>query len=561
MKLKFSIQLLVALLVMVTFACDPLEDVYKELDQAEINANGALGIVSADLAFTLTEEDYDSLEDVSGAGANAAEFHSFRSEDDAKTLIPTILDIRYPHLGNGSRAAITYDLYLGSQSDVATYTGATVYAVSDANYEALGGDAETYNLFNALQPAGAYIPGILDDSIASPTDGDVVLVTYDYADEVVDPSIDHTMRAADYQMLIDYVIGSRDSSWLHPVHLNQELYYGAVTRFENFEGRASEHKEWINDYGLADTLFNGSTTPEEDSIRVQRRIEEGVIKYLELAYPNAVPQINGIDVLYYLTYDVWYGSSIGGKEYHASLQADGNGSFDFVDEPTTSALSSSSASEQRGDFYVYDNGDWELDRGAVYLSSADYESMGNPGPGRYGNFSSSVSPDDYLPQLLLRKFPYAQAADEIVVVYKYYSGGPQTRGDHYTFENAVWNEYNPVISQTTNFAHDGNSWVADNTIKYTLTSADYDFIANNTAGTAWGDNLGRFGNFNRTGGSTSWSDENLIAALSDLLNNLYPDAEEGQKYLMIFDTYIGTSSTEEKHLIKVNGVYELFTGD
>ena len=100
-------------------------------------------------------------------------------------------------------------------------------------------------------------------------------------------------------------------------------------------------------------------------------------------------------------------------------------------------------------------------------------------------------------------------------------------------------------------------WVPDNTIRYSLVGADYGTVATallDVEGfeTAAG-NLDNFGNFNRTGGGSSWSDEMMVTAMGIVLDNLDPSAAEGQKYLVTADVYTGSGGTEDFRLIRSGG--------
>jgi len=97
-------------------------------------------------------------------------------------------------------------------------------------------------------------------------------------------------------------------------------------------------------------------------------------------------------------------------------------------------------------------------------------------PGKYNNFSSSDNPDDYLPQFLSMKYPYAQEGDKLAVVYKYYSGGTSTRADEYSFSMNEWTKYDPVEVKTDQFINVGSKWIFDPTVKFTMASADYQLI-------------------------------------------------------------------------------------
>ena len=58
------------------------------------------------------------------------------------------------------------------------------------------------------------------------------------------------------------------------------------------------------------------------------------------------------------------------------------------------------------DVYTFDGSEWSLTEDLFTLNSDDYDSMGSPG--KYDNFSSSDPPENYLPQYLGTKLPYAQ---------------------------------------------------------------------------------------------------------------------------------------------------------
>ena len=223
--------------------------------------------------------------------------------------------------------------------------------------------------------------------------------------------------------------------------------------------------------------------------------------------------------------------------------------------------------DNKGTYFVYDGSEWEQADDVYYLSKADYDSMGeNSGePGRFNNFSSSTPADVYIPTFLSINNPFAfgQEEDQIIVVYKYFSTScfcTQTRGNAYTVIGGEWTPHSSVISTTLQFGHDGNSWVPDNTIRYTLTGADVSFISDafSTIYPGPADNVGFFGSFDRRPSSSNyWSDDMLLEAFNALLDNIDPSAQEGQKYVLTFVTYIGSVADESMSLIKTGGVWVL----
>jgi len=115
-----------------------------------------------------------------------------------------------------------------------------------------------------------------------------------------------------------------------------------------------------------------------------------------------------------------------------------------------------------------------------------------------------------------------------------------------------------VISTSLQFGHDGNTWVPDNTIRYTFTGADVAFISDAFIDIYPGpaDNVGFFGSFDRRSSSSNyWSDEMLLEAFNALLENGNFVTAEEQKYVLTFVIYNGATTNETKSLIKTGGVW------
>ncbi|MFW6095465.1 MAG: hypothetical protein ACOC8S_03380 [Bacteroidota bacterium] len=127
------------------------------------------------------------------------------------------------------------------------------------------------------------------------------------------------------------------------------------------------------------------------------------------------------------------------------------------------------------DYYQYKDGSWELVPNVYVLTEEDYNSMGEPG--NYNNFSSSADPNDYLPIFLKEKFPYASKGDKKVVVYNYYNGSyVEVRAKEYNYDGEKWNEFEDTKVMTDQFIHNGDTWVFDPTVSYTMEGDDYQLI-------------------------------------------------------------------------------------
>ena len=203
--------------------------------------------------------------------------------------------------------------------------------------------------------------------------------------------------------------------------------------------------------------------------------------------------------------------------------------------------------------YTYTNNKWEIppSNGFYSVTDADFTSMG------VSNFGSSKPADDYLPTFLNIKFPYAKAGDVLNVLYKYVSSssGPQTRGNLYTkTDGNVWVGYKSTTETSLQFGHDGNTWVPDNTIKYTLVrNADYEYMASQLTGAEYAGlitNLANYGDFDY-----NWTDAQINFALAIFLNHHDPNAAEGQKYNLTYVVYDNGENEYNKSFIKTNGAW------
>ena len=124
--------------------------------------------------------------------------------------------------------------------------------------------------------------------------------------------------------------------------------------------------------------------------------------------------------------------------------------------------------------YVYDGTTWARPSDAFELTNADYEAMPS-GVSSHNNFSSSNTPEFYLPIFLKNKYPYAVKGDAFEIVYKYYLGGHVSAYyyDYWQFDGSDW--FN-IEQKTDQFIHNGKEWVFDPTVHYTMQEEDYQSI-------------------------------------------------------------------------------------
>lgn len=172
----------------------------------------------------------------------------------------------------------------------------------------------------------------------------------------------------------------------------------------------------------------------------------------------------------------------------------------------------------------------------------------------YPNFSDEEEAIYKIAINLGNKFPYAKEGDMVAVAYDFYESGEGVSTEYakFVFQNGAFMHIPSVIEQTLMFGNNGAEWEPDNTIKYTLTSDDYQFIAGELSETypEPTESMADYENFEQRNNSSSWDEDMVLEAMQLLLPEIAPNAEVGQKYLLKYDIYNGSDATGEIHMIK-----------
>ncbi|SDE26123.1 hypothetical protein SAMN05216464_10514 [Mucilaginibacter pineti] len=204
--------------------------------------------------------------------------------------------------------------------------------------------------------------------------------------------------------------------------------------------------------------------------------------------------------------------------------------------------------------FLFQNGAWQK----IYtISPAQYASVGKGGTNN--NFSSGDAA--LLPayfNTFLKADPAvsvtAKAGDVKYVSYKYFGGGTFQRVKALTFDGTNWTTTS--LPQSLSFIKGNGVWVADNTVSYTLVTADYTTISN-IDGVASADaiaNLKAHGNFSQQSGSTSaWTDAQINAGIAVILKAKYPAAVVDQKFVVTISVYNGSATVNLTHTLKYDG--------
>ena len=543
-----KILVLLTIFSMVFASCEPLEMINAESDAMP---NPIVG----DAEYTLTADDYETF------GLN---YGSFGSEDAAKSAIPPFLAEMFPVWGKNSSVLLNYQLYIGNADGISDYTSSEDYSLALTDYP---GNIDNAVAFYESENSADLLPGILALGVATAADGDVVLAKYkQYVGQTVNGITE--FYAADFAgagTLLDYeaVSVSGDQVW-------EGSNYGAkVTGYAG--GGQNVNEDWLisadinlsnfpNSSFQATQIFNYGD-PSGFSVLISADYTDDISAATwDLIELTNVPDGTSWDEVLSDAYSLaaYNGETINIAFKYTSTDSNA-GTYEVVNV-SLKAPGVEGVTESKSNFYTYDGGSWELSEGVYYLSDADFDSMGEASgqPGRYNNFSSSISPDDYLLNFLSNKYPYALEGDDLSVIYKYYSSnsGAQLRGNLYTYMNGAWSGYKSTISTSLQFGHDGSVWVPDNTIKYTLVrNADYEYMASQLTDAEYAGligNLASYGDFDY-----NWTDAQIHYALALFLDYLDPSAAEGQKYILTYVIYDNGENDYQTSFIKTNGAWVL----
>lgn len=193
------------------------------------------------------------------------------------------------------------------------------------------------------------------------------------------------------------------------------------------------------------------------------------------------------------------------------------------------------------DGFVFENSEWTKITG---FTPDNYNDMGES----YPNFSSHDEAEIKIPVALIDVYKFAakQAGDIVTAMYELYIGGGVTKSytANYIFDGSSWSKYTNTINETIKFGHDGTTWVPDNTIKYTLTGADYTLVGN-----------GNYGNFDVRAGKDEEQESVRLDKVNTILLNNFPSDAEGQKYIVTYNIYNGAAGVWSLSVIKEGGAY------
>lgn len=553
-------------------SCEPMEDIHNDVDE-RIEGTPIIGIEE----YTITGDDYAALE---------LEDENFASLEDAGALIPVVLEAMFPLWGDGSLAQVTFNLNAPNTPED--------YTVTEAGYAAVGLDR---NYFTSTSEIKDFL------EVQFPQAGLNDYVSLTYRTVAVEQSYDLTND--------DFDLIEEELAAIYPDPA------GSAGQYNNFDRREGRDAYWSNEMileALNVVMEENFTGIEGQTYEVSYRVYTGSpgeesmnIKYNGTSYvpvgAAGTPYLfitEDYDMVGAELEDAYPGPAANAAQFHSFDVRASSDNFwseemlleavniilmeEFPDATegtqfdVTYKIYSGSTSDVMASFVLTDGeyvayqpeistvmetsifafGDnmWHM---PLTLPNGIYQSEFEQ---RFGNFSNEAAAGFYIGRWLEPRFPYAQDGDFVSVEYQMFVGSVVDRYASFVYdgEEREWEFIPSVIPYTLQFGYEDTGWVVDNTIVHVLTDSDYEYIESQLIDKYPGpaDSAGYYKNFDRRpGNANQWTDAMILEAMSALLNGkVAPGAEEGQKYLLTFDIYNGTNTTEQIHLIKTGETWE-----
>ena len=473
---KFLIIVAVALT-----ACNPMEDINKQIDQQA-------PAPSEKFDYTLTDADYATIKSLALADAaskadssvaKAIATKSALPEGYAAQYIPTVLGNNYIALGKESVAKVSYNFDNGSKTYLNDLGSATHYTLSKDDYNSMGDSVANHQCFSPDYPASDFIPDFLATKYSSASNGDMRYISYQYSP--TEPKLGANL----YMTTFDNTLGGFTAYDVTGAQSWQASSYGA--KMSGYSSGAQENEDWLVSPQIDLTDANGPTFQINQAINYLNDQWDQIKVLISTDFSGDVTTATWTEVTINNrpTGDNWNFVKSEKVDLSDYVGKKINIAFKYVSTTSNAATwelnlftvdnASTSNAYKVNTMYQLNGGKWAPMKGVYALSDADYVPMGG-NVGKYGDFSSSEPADNYLPQFLAQKYPYAQEGDSIAVMYNYYSSGLKTYVDEYDFHNGEWALYNPIEVKTDQFIENGTKWVFDPTVKFTMTADDYQLI-------------------------------------------------------------------------------------
>lgn len=501
---------LTALLSVTLSSCDDYNDQFEGLD--DLVEASQLDVKSGSLE--LTADDYVALGKLKVEGADLSKLgatQAFPSDELAQKALATYLAQKFTTADAGSSLNVTYTVLTEPSGVAAEVASATPLALPDEAYALAWPEDKAQT---CLTPATlAKLPDAVAQAKTDAQEGDLILVEYKYSGQEPPADDDEPEQKATFAPLTIPTLPTTDAwTYLPSGNIDLTPYKGKTIRLAfryvsteatagTVEAKNIKVGEIVSDANngayYANDLLTGSgdegkNLPEGWTARDVK--VEGVdyvwsfagVKYGVKA--TASKKVDGVQTNF--ATESWLigpaidlsaataptlSVEIAANFFSGAPLTDFFGiyvSSDYVegapiDVPGTKAASAATlTTEKRLALYQLTAGKWKERKDARVVQPAEFTEMGIGRP----NFSSTLTPADYLPAYLSQKMPYAQDEATVVVVYQFYDTATKTttvRADDYAHTAGQWQRA-ALHSSTAHFVRNSEGWAFDPSVTIAL---------------------------------------------------------------------------------------------
>lgn len=340
--------------------------------------------------YTLTTADYDAI------GGSIAVYQEFWSSNPAVNHLPGYLPTLFPSATEGQEETIIYNFYTQAfgrvpYADIYVFDGTvwnlveTITDIAEADHILAEDDYISMGFssprFPNVSTAESYLPIWLKQNFPYDFEGTKYIIQYAYGSATsTNNTIEYEYDGEEWVKNIGYEIEQRSEQYVyatdgwifdptirfimertdyetialndpipHPRFVDQGYYFGASAYYRNFDMRLlSFHlrvytwEDKVYDPEIDDpelvNIYNTEGAEAATNELFRRITQEGIIILLENKFPDAQPQVNGVDahfVVGFETYNDNLSRSYLEAEYRCVEAASGGNPpvFEFIEGP------------------------------------------------------------------------------------------------------------------------------------------------------------------------------------------------------------------------------------
>ena len=443
------------------------------------------------LEYTLTGDDYASISTLkpnttlattNGVSSALAAIKTNKYLSDAipaADYVPAFLASKWYSASKGAAIKVTYKKSVNQSDNVVKLndTSKNSYTISTANYKSIWGANSSVNFFTPSKTAASYIPEFLTSALPSAVSGDIVAVNYN--ESTSEPTTVAAL-SEDFESMTVATIANV-ANWTNVITTGTYSWAGKSYNSNKYiQASAYKHTGDMEVYMISpsvtvtagqllsfDACFgNYTATGGKLSVLISSNLAGTTTADIAAATWDDVTENFSIPIPSgtYGTLGKVGEASLSkyvGKKIYIAFRYNGNGTTGAtttVQVDNVTVAKSGGSYTSTGTLYTFNGTKWVTYTGnAYFLTKADFAVMGS----KYDNFSSTMSADNYVPQFLKQKHPYAQEGDAQVVVYKYFASSTTVRADEYIYTAGTWVKNNSVEEFTDQFVYTGSKWVYD----------------------------------------------------------------------------------------------------